>query len=136
MVSLWRKYKSASKRKKEALHSVIAGLIFFLLIYILTRFFSLTLCPIKRFFDKDCFGCGLSRGFVAILSFDLRAATEYNVLSIPLFVGIMVYAALCFFDVFFDKNNVERLETFMMKKYMIVLYLIILALSVYFNGLM
>ena len=133
MVNPWHKYKSASKRKKTALHSLIAGLGFFSIIYIITRFFSITLCPIQNIFGKDCFGCGLSRGFVSILFFDFYSAIEYNVLSIPLFLGILAYAILCFSDILFERNDLERIEGVMMKKYMIAIYLIILCLSIYLN---
>ncbi len=133
MVNPWRKYKSASKRKKTALHSLIAGLGIFSVIYIITRFFSITLCPIQNIFGKDCFGCGLSRGFVCILSLDLKAATEHHVLSIPIFAGVLIYAVICVFDIFFDRNYLGKIEAFLGKKYMFALYLIILVLAAYLN---
>ena len=135
MVNPWHKYKSASKRKKIALHSLIAGLGFFSILYVVTRFFSITLCPIQNIFGKDCFGCGLSRGFVSILSFDLKAAIEHHVLSIPLFVGILIYAAVCILDIILDRNNLDKIDKFLGKKYMIVVYLIIIFLSTYLNRL-
>lgn len=133
MVSPWHKYKLASKRKKEALHSLIAGFVFFFLLYIVTRFLAITLCPIKLFWGADCFACGLSRGFVAILSCDLAGAVEYHILSIPLFVGIVIYTILCFSDILFERNDLERIESFMVKKYMPVIYMILFLLSIYLN---
>lgn len=133
MVNPWRKYKAASKRKKTALHSLLAGLGFFSVIYIVTKIFSITLCPIQNIFGKDCFGCGLSRGFVAILSFDLKTATEHHVLSIPLFVSILIYSVICILDIMLDKNNLEKIEAFLTKKYMLAVYLIILFLSACLN---
>ena len=132
----WYKYKNASKRKKQALHSLIAGLVFFAVLYIITRFFQITLCPIQNLFGFPCFGCGLSRGFLAILSLELKKATQYHVLSIPLFIGIIIYALLCFSDIFLDRNDLERISKFFQKKYMFILYLIILLLSVYLNQIL
>ena len=129
MVNPWRKYKLASEGKKTALHSLIVGLGFFSVIYIITRFFPITLCPIQNIFGKDCFGCGLSRGFVCILSLDLRAATEFHVLSVPIFVGILIYAVACILDIFFDRNLLDKIDSFLGKKYMLAVYLIILALT-------
>ncbi len=133
MVNLWRKYKEATKRKKEALHSLIAGLILFAVFYFITRFFSVTLCPIRRFLGISCFGCGLTRGVISVLSFNLAAATEHHVLSIPIFVGGLIYAVLCFSDILFYINDLERLSRIFGKKYMLVLYLIVLTLSAYLN---
>ena len=133
MVSPWHKYKSASKRKKAALHSLIAGLGFFSLVYAVTRLWGVTLCPIRRIFGRECIGCGLSRGFVFILSLDFAEATKCNVLSIPLFIGCVLYAILCVSDILLDKNNLERIERFLGKKYMLAVYLIIFILVAWLN---
>ena len=132
----WHKYKNASKRKKQALHSLIAGLIFFVFLYIITRFFQISLCPIQNLFGVSCFGCGLSRGFLAILSLDFKKALQYHVLSIPIFIGIIIYGLLCFSDIFLERNDLERISKFFQKKYMFILYLIILFLSVYLNQIL
>ena len=133
MVNPWRKYKGATKRKKEALHSLIAGFLLFSVFYAVTRFFPITLCPMQNIFGVDCFGCGLTRGFIAVLSFDLKGAVHYHVLSIPLFIGILVYALLCCTDILFDRNDLERLEAFLGRKYMFAVYVVVLAFSVYIN---
>ena len=81
----------------------------------------------------DCWGCGLSRGFIAILSFDLKSATMHNVFSIPLFVGIVIYALLCISDILFERNDLEWLGNRIGKKYTVILYLIAFLLLVYLN---
>ena len=133
MVNPWRKYKKATKRKKEALRTLFAGLILFLILYLITRIFSVTLCPVQRFLGVSCFGCGLTRGFISILSFDFASATQYHVLSIPLFIGIVVYSVLCLSDILLDRNDLEYLSNIFGKKYMLIIYFIILIVSAYLN---
>ena len=81
----------------------------------------------------ECIGCGLSRGFVAILSLDFAKAVKSNILSIPLFIGCVLYAILCVSDILLDKNNLERIERFLGKKYMLAIYIVIFLLLLYLN---
>lgn len=133
MVSLWYKYKKASKHKKTALHSLIAGLILFSFIYVITKFLRITLCPIQSILGVSCLGCGLSRGFIEILSFNFARATQFNVLSIPLFCGILIYAIICVSDILLERNDLEKISQFSKKKFMFAVYLIIFVVSAYFN---
>ena len=128
MVNLWHKYKIASKRKKQALHSLIAGLVIFCLLCVITRFFKVGLCPIKAIFDVPCPGCGLMRGFISVFELDFKSAIEYNVLSIPLFVGILIYSIMCVVDIVFDLDGIEwiekQLNKFISKIFLLVLYIL------------
>lgn len=133
MVNLWRKYQNAPIRKQQALHSVIVGFVLFCILYAVTKWFSLPLCPIQGLFDIPCPGCGLTRGFIAILNFDFEEAIRYHVLSIPLFLGIFVYAILCVTDILWNRNDIEHMERLLKRKYMFVVYLCILACSMYIN---
>ena len=117
MVNPWHKYKKASKRKKQALHSLIAGLVLFCLLYIVTRFVSVPLCLVKNILGVDCPGCGMMRGFISILRLDFPSAIHYNILSIPVFVGVLLYSVLCFSDILFDKNHLEQTERFLKKPF-------------------
>jgi hypothetical protein len=85
-------------------------------------------------FGVSCFGCGLTRGFVAILHLDFKAAFEYNVLSIPLFLGISAYCIFCFLDIIFDKEYILKIENQLSKKYMFVIYIVILVTSSILNN--
>lgn len=133
MVNPWRKYKAAPKRQRQALQSLVAGLALFAVLYLATSLFGGSLCPIRNLFGVSCFGCGLTRGFIAILHLDLKAATRYHVLSIPLFVGIAAYAVLCFTDILLGRNDLDRIARLAGRKYMFVLYAAVLALSVFLN---
>lgn len=71
------------------------GSVLFAILAVLTKYFDVSLCPIKNIFGISCFGCGMTRGFISILHFDFKAAFEYNVLSIPLFVEIVALHCFC-----------------------------------------
>lgn len=134
MVNPWRKYQTAPKRQKQALHSLFAGLAFFFILYFITAVFKISVCPIKNLWGIPCPGCGLTRGFIAILHLDLKAATQHHILSVPLFIGIAIHAVLCFTDVLLGRKDLERLSSLAGKRYMLLLYLAILALSAYLKG--
>ena len=133
MDTLYCKYKNISRKKKQALHALIARFISFIFLFIITYFFEITLCPIQNFFGISCFGCGLTRGFIAILHLDFKTALHHHVLSIPIFIGITMYAILCISDILFDRNDIEHIENILQKKYMFVLYIIIIIISAHLN---
>ncbi len=84
-------------------------------------------------FGKRCPGCGLTRGFIAVLQLDFKAATTFHVLSVPLFFGSCLYCFFCMVDIVFRKEFIMKIEKQMAKKYMFVLYSIILVASYLLN---
>ena len=133
MVNPWHKYKKAPKRKKQALHALFAGLILFSVLYLVTCIFKITLCPIKNLFGVPCFGCGMTRAFIAIIHLNFKEAIRLHVLSIPAFAAITIYSILCFTDIIFERTDLERLSNLFGKKYMIILYLLLLVFSTLIN---
>lgn len=136
MVNPWRKYKKASKRKKQALHSLFAGLAFFLILYVVTKFVQIPLCPIKNIFGIRCFGCGLTRGFIEILNLNFKEATQHHILSIPIFIGISVHSFLCFSDILLERNDIEKLSKMFKQKYYLIFSIVILILSTITNNIL
>ncbi len=134
MDSHWYKTKRIDNRKRQTLHSLGVGFVFFAFLFIVTKIFSVSLCPIKAFFGVSCFGCGMTRGFISILSLDFKTAFEYNVLSIPLFVSIALYFVFSLIDLFFDKNYVYSIEKQLAKKHMYLVYMTILILATVLNN--
>lgn len=132
---LWSKYKQLSNRKRHTLYSVGVGFVFFAVLFFLTKIFSVSLCPIKNIFGISCFGCGMTRGFISILNLDFKTAFEYNVLSIPLFVSIALYCVFSLIDFFLDKNYVYFIEKQLAKKYMYLIYIIILIMATILNNI-
>lgn len=110
MASLWHNLCHLSKQKRQALRSLGVGIVFFVTLYVLTKYFGTSLCPARYFFGIPCPGCGLTRAFIAILSFDIDAAVEYHILSVPLFLGIVAYCVILTIDVLFNRQVLLRVE--------------------------
>jgi hypothetical protein len=49
-----------------------------------------TICLFKNIFDRDCYGCGITRAILSILHFDLINAINYNKLVVIVF-PLLVY---------------------------------------------
>lgn len=76
----------------------------------------------------------MTRGFMAILMFDLKKAYQYNVLSVPLFMGIAFYSAFAVIDVILNKNYILKIEKQLSKKYMFLVYAVILIVATFLNN--
>lgn len=137
MDSHWYKYKSKKEtiRKRQTLYSMCVGFAFFVILFILTKIFSISLCPIKSIFGISCFGCGMTRGFISILEFKFKSAYDYNVLSIPIFLSIGVYFVFFLVDMIFDKNFISIIEKQLAKKYMFFIYVPLLILATILNNI-
>ena len=101
------------------------GIIFFVGLYIYTRIFQKPLCVLQNICGVACCGCGMTRGFLAILRWDYVTAFEYNILAIPLFLGICIHAILVLTDILFAKSYVDKLERLLVRKEMCVLYFLL-----------
>ena len=134
MDSRYYKLKNICNKKRQTLRSLCVGFVFFGILFVLTKFFSVSLCPVKNCFGISCFGCGMTRGFISILHFDLKKAFEYNVLSVPLFAGIVLYSVLLMADILFCKNYILKFEKQLSKKYMILIYIALLIIATIINN--
>lgn len=133
MASRFCNIKNNMYAKRYSLRYIGAGILLFSVSFVLTKIYNCSLCPIQNLFGIKCFGCGLTRGFICILALDFRAATMYNVMSIPLFLAIAVYMALLCLDILFSTEHLAALERFLSRRYMFVFYLMILIASAYLN---
>ncbi len=130
------KIKTNIKAKKQTLRSIGAGFILFIIFFVLTKIIGGSICPIKNIFNVSCFGCGMTRAFISILQLDLVSAFYYNVLSIPLFFGIVIYTLFLIIDIVFSKNLLYSFENFLSKKFMFLVYILLLLGGAYLNNIL
>jgi hypothetical protein len=77
-------------------------------------------CPVKHFLHIPCPGCGLTRGFIAILHFRFYDALRYNFLSIPLFM-MLGSATLCALsDAILKTNLFDKFRNYEFSAFQIV----------------
>ncbi len=69
------------------------------------------------------------------MQFDFAAACRSHILSIPLFVGICGYFAVNVTDVILKRCDTQKIDRFLVKKYMLVFYAILLAAAYCYNHL-
>lgn len=131
----WYKLQKNIKKRRYSLRPLGVGIIFFAFLYLLTEIFNASLCPIYNIFGIKCFGCGMTRGLIAILKLNFAEALKYNVLSVPVFFCVGIYCLISVADVIFDSNITERIEKILGKWYMLPVYVGLLGVNAWFNGL-
>ena len=65
-------------------------------------------CLFKEYLNVNCPACGLTRAFKSILNFNFVEAFNYNILSIPLFIIIIFFDALLFYDIIYNKSTSNK----------------------------
>lgn len=82
-------------------------------------------CVFKKYLNINCPGCGLTRAFKSILSFDLITATKYNVLSIPLFICMIIFIFSIIKDIALNKETTIVFLNNIFKRHYVILLIII-----------
>lgn len=82
-------------------------------------------CVFKKYLNINCPGCGLTRAFRSILSFDLITATKYNILSIPLFICMIIFIFSIIKDIVLDKETTIVFLNNTFKRHYVILLIII-----------
>lgn len=83
-----------------------------------------------------CPSCGLTRAFYSIMSFDLVKAFQYNILSIPLFLFIIITITILLYEITFNKwNYISFILKELSNKYIIIVILYFMLLSMIINNL-
>lgn len=103
---------------------ILSVLILFLIII---NFFPVN-CVFKQFTGIYCPGCGLTRAFKSLTSFNFIEAVTFNILSIPLFVFIVFFVVNLLIDII--KNRfvfIPKLFNFFSKYYFIIIFLILIS---------
>ena len=134
MADRWYKFRTIPQRKKQALRSVCVGFAFFGLLYLI-GLRGKVVCPIRAWFGFSCAGCGMTRAFMAVLRGDLIAAVHYNIMSVPLFLGIALYAIFSVTDILLQRDFISEIEKQLSKKYMFLVYIPLLVVVTIFNNI-
>lgn len=82
-------------------------------------------CVFKKYLNINCPGCGLTRAFKSILSFDFITATKYNVLSIPLFICMIIFIFSIIKDIALNKETTIVFLNNIFKRHCVILLIII-----------
>lgn len=82
-------------------------------------------CVFKKYLNINCPGCGLTRAFRSILSFDLITAAKYNILSIPLFICMIIFIFSIIKDIVLGKETTIAFLNNIFKKHYVILLIII-----------
>lgn len=64
-------------------------------------------CIVKQIFHFSCPACGFTRGFRAILSGNLLEAIQYNLLSIPVFLLLVIVTYYLIYDIVKNKKKTD-----------------------------
>ncbi len=86
-------------------------------------------CPIKAIFHLPCPGCGLTRGFSAILHFHLLDAIHYNLLSIPLFLTLGIATMSTLSDLLLKTKFIDQMKGYRFTRFQIINLIMIFALN-------
>jgi len=109
-----------TKKKKILILLSYLGLI---LIFLLCIKYNIP-CIFKTILNIPCPSCGMTRAFKSILSLKFIEATNYNILSIPLFIIIIIIFITTIIDIIFSKNHIDKLINNIIKHYHIILLLL------------
>jgi len=96
------------KKRSNSFLISMAGIFLFVFL-IVTDIYT---CPFKLILGIPCPGCGMTRAFMALLQFRFADAWNLNILSIPVFFGILLVSGLLFYDRIFNTSYVEKLSKF------------------------
>lgn len=107
---------------------LILGMTLGILIYF--NFISIP-CLFHTFFKIPCPGCGMTRAFKCILSFDIAGAFSYNILSIFLFILLICILISLVYDIIKnEKNFEEKIIKFLEKYAFFIIVLLIISFIV------
>ena len=102
--------------------SILLVLLILLVFGILVVFVFDANCIFKSITGIPCPGCGLTRGFRALFHGHILKAEQYNILTIPIFVFLLIIGIIFIMDFIRKTNKTESLinATFIQYKLIVV----------------
>jgi hypothetical protein len=100
-----------------------------IMVFALLALTDFYVCPVKLLLHIPCPGCGLTRGFIAILHLRFIDAFNDNALSIPIF---LVLGSITFFtlvDLLFKTRILDSLHDYDLTNFQIMNLVLIFALN-------
>ena len=99
-------------------------------LYLIFSFKFSIVCLFKKYLGIRCFGCGLTRGFIAICNLEFIKAIRYNILSILLFIIVVMILILLVYDIIFNRNKVCDFIRYLSKYYVLLLILSLITMLI------
>lgn len=78
--------------------------------------YGTSICPSKIFMDKDCPGCGLTRGVQHAIHFEFTTAWQFNKLTFLIIPFLIFYWIHLFLWAGYDYDLQGRVKIFLRKK--------------------
>lgn len=105
--------------------------IFLFLIFVLKIHWD---CPIKTFLHLACPACGLTRSFRSIFSLQMIESFSYNLLGIPLFIGMIIAIGFLIYDLIFNTDHLIKKVSYFFEHYALWIF-VILILNMIINNI-
>ena len=83
-------------------------------------------CLFKYIFKIPCPSCGMTRAFIAIISLKFIDAINYNILSIPLLLILIIIFITNIIDILYNKKYLNKLINYIIKHYYLIIILLII----------
>lgn len=108
-------------------------ILFCLVLFLIIIYFFPVNCIFKQFTDISCPGCGLTRAFLSLLSFNFVDAFLLNILSIPLFIFLIILIVNLIVDIY--KNRFKFIPNLLrfLSRYYIIIFLLVFISFIYNN---
>ena len=120
----------------NSFHKKVLILFLILLVFgILVVFLFDVHCVFKTLFHISCPGCGLTRGFRALFSLNLKDAVYYNILTIPIFLFLISVVIVFLIDLIKKKNYLQKYFNFFTNKYVIIIIIVLLIVTMTINNI-
>ena len=83
-------------------------------------------CASKKIFNLSCPACGLTRAFKSLLKLDITKALNYNILSIPILIFLIIINITLVYDLITNRDETNKLFKTLGKHYISIFIILII----------